>query len=98
MCLDKTCENQLSDTSSEEEDEDSESTNSEDVINNLQETFEDDSPLAINKIRNGLRGILEIIAHGQLLLISNMKREKVSLLLIQWRFSLLTEYRWEVGT
>ena len=55
-CLGKTCQNQLSDTSSKEEDKDAEITSSEDIINTLQETFEDDSPLAINKIRNWTQG------------------------------------------
>ena len=53
-CLDKTCQNQPSDTSSSSEDE--ENTNSEEALNVIEETFEDPSPSAINKIRNWTSG------------------------------------------
>jgi len=49
-CLDKTCQNQSSDTSSSSEDDGN--TDSEEALNVIEETFEDPSPSAINKIRN----------------------------------------------
>jgi len=54
-CLDKTCQNQESETSSDNEEE-NRSDSSEDILNVIEETFEDSSPLAINKIRNWNRG------------------------------------------
>jgi len=53
-CLDKTCQNQVSDTSLEEEsDDDVKSSKSQDSLNALPEMFEDSLPTAINKITNG---------------------------------------------
>ena len=54
-CLDKTYQNQESETSSDNEEE-NHSDSSEDILNVIEETFEDSSPLAINKIRNWNRG------------------------------------------
>ena len=51
-CLDKTCQKQVLDTSSEEEEGDTKSSSSEDILNVIEEEFEDSSPSAINKIRN----------------------------------------------
>jgi len=53
-CLDKTYQNQPSDTSSSGEDD--ENTDSEEALNVIEETFEEPSPSAINKIRNWTSG------------------------------------------
>ena len=49
-CLDKTCQDQPSDTSSSSEDE--VNTDSEEALNVIEEAFDDPSPSAINKIRH----------------------------------------------
>ena len=54
-CLDKTCQNQELETSSDNEEE-NHSDSSEDILNVIEETFKDSSPLSINKIRNWNRG------------------------------------------
>ena len=54
LCLDKTCQNQPSDISSSSEDE--VTTDGEEALNVIEETFEEPSPSAINKIRNWTSG------------------------------------------
>ena len=53
-CLDKTYQNQPSDTSSSSEDE--VNTDSEEALNTIEEAFDDPSPSAVNKIRNWTLG------------------------------------------
>jgi len=55
-CLDKTCQNQVYDTSSEEEEIDAQSSNSKDILNVIEEVFKDSSPPVINKIKNWHQG------------------------------------------
>jgi len=53
-CLDKTCQNQPSDTSSPSEDE--VNTDGEEALNVIEEAFDDPPPSAINNIRNWTSG------------------------------------------
>ena len=79
-CLDQTCQDQVSDTSSSEEDED-DNTNfgDEEALNVIEEAFKEPAPLAINKIRNWTHSSTRNYYPMPTPLIFKMKKEEVLL-------------------